>query len=332
MLEIFLTFLILLNLLTFLLYAFDKNRARKSKWRIRENVLIFFTLAFGGFGAFLGMFLMRHKTKKLKFKIALIVGLIIAAVPAVHIIHGFTLDRSVRFLEMQFFSESWRKELNGYRIGFITDFHIITDEKMREIVDELNNRNLDLLILGGDFSMRNNHYQGTLNEISRVVTQDGIFGVEGNHDDYRRLFSAKLQNGIVPLDNNGFSIHEGFYVAGVSDMWNRRASINEALLGSYEGDFVLLVSHNPDIVMEMEAERTDLILSGHTHGGQITFFGFPIYLQRGSVTRYGTRFGYGLNASESGTLVFTSRGVGNYYNIPRIFTRPEVVIFTMFNE
>jgi predicted MPP superfamily phosphohydrolase len=76
----------------------------------------------------------------------------------------------------------------------------------------------------------------------------------------------------------------------------------------------------------------DLILSGHTHGGQITFFGLPLYLLRGSITDYGTRFAHGFAYSADGVPVFTSSGVGPYFNIPRIFARPEVVIFTMYGE
>lgn len=73
----------------------------------------------------------------------------------------------------------------------------------------------------------------------------------------------------------------------------------------------------------------DLVLSGHTHNGQITFFGIPLYLLRGSITSYGMRFGYGFAESKDGVPVFTSNGIGDYYTVPRIFARPEVVIFTM---
>jgi predicted MPP superfamily phosphohydrolase len=84
--------------------------------------------------------------------------------------------------------------------------------------------------------------------------------------------------------------------------------------------------------MIQSTEGIDLILSGHTHRGQITFLGYPMYLHRGSITSYGTRFGYGLARSADGVPVFVSSGIGAYYSVPRIFARPEVVIFTLFNE
>jgi len=187
-LELSAILLVSLNILTFLLYAADKWKAERDKWRISEATLIFFTLACGGIGAFWGMKLARHKTKHGKFKVAVAVGLLIALIPVIHIVHGLTLDRAIRYVEIPFYSANWPSGLNGYRIAFMTDFHTITEEEMRKVVDELNERNLDLLLLGGDFSMRNDHYRGTLRQIAQIAATDGIFGVEGNHDDYRRVF------------------------------------------------------------------------------------------------------------------------------------------------
>ncbi|MCL2563313.1 MAG: DUF1294 domain-containing protein [Oscillospiraceae bacterium] len=328
--ELFLVFFAAVNLLTFSLYAIDKRKAIKNKHRISERTLLFFTIAGGGIGALLGMCLARHKTRKIKFKFAVTLGMLIALIPVIHIAHSFTLDRTIRYVEVKFYSENWPAELDGYRIAFMTDMHVITDETMRTVAAELNERNLDLLLLGGDFSVRNAHYQGTVKEIARINTTDGIFGVEGNHDNYRRLFAAKEQHGITPLDNSGTRIRDGFYLAGVQDLWNRDPNIAEAIADAHADDFILLLTHNPDVVMLQSTIGIDFILAGHTHAGQISFFGFPMYLLRGSITDYGTRFGYGFAYSADGVPVFTSSGIGVYYTVPRIVARPEVVIFTMY--
>jgi len=329
--ELFLVGFLLINLFTFLLYVIDKRKAVKNKWRISEGTLLFFTLACGGIGACLGMRLARHKTRNRKFKFAAVIGLMIALIPLIHIAHSFTLGRTIRYVELEFHSEHWPKQLDGYRIAFMTDMHIIKDEDMRAAAVELNRRDLDLLLLGGDFSVHNAHYQGTVREIAQIQTTDGIFGVEGNHDDYQRLFAAKEAYGITPLDNSGARIRDGFYLAGVRDLWNRDPNIAEAIAGADTEDFVLLLTHNPDVSMMQSTEGVDFILAGHTHKGQITFFGFPMYLLRGSITEYGTRFAHGFADSADGVPIFTSSGIGVYYSIPRIFVRPEVVIFTMYN-
>lgn len=326
LIEVFLVLFVLVNVVTFLLYAIN------IRWRVNKWLLLFFTLACGGIGACLGMRFAKYEAKGRVVKIAALIGLIIALIPMIHITHALTLDRIVRYVEVEFRSANWPAELDGYRIAFMTDFHIITDESIGKVVAGLNERDVDLVLLGGDFSMGSTHYQGTIREIAQILTTDGIFGVEGNHDDYRRLFHAKEQYGIVPLDNSGAHIRQGFYLAGVRDMWNRSASIKDAIEGAYDSDFVLLLSHNPDLSMRQSTEGIDLILSGHTHGGQITFFGFPMYLLRGNITHYGTRFAYGFSSSADGVPVFVSRGIGVYYDIPRIFARPEVVIFSIFSE
>ena len=330
--RLFLIFFILINLFTFTLYGVDKHKAIHKKWRMSERTLIFFTLALGGIGAAFGAFFFKHKKNKTNFKVALILGMVIAIIPLIHVVHSLTLDTRIRYVEVDFYSANWPAALDGYRIGFMTDMHTIADEDMAKVVLRLNQKNLDLLLLGGDFSVINSRYQRTLREISHTITTDGIFGVEGNHDHYQQLFTAMRQLGMTPLDNSGVRVREGFYLAGVQDLWNRHPNIAQAIAGAYPEDFILLLTHNPDVSMEQPTSDVDLILAGHTHQGQITFFGFPVYLLLDHITSYGTRFAHGFATSADDVPVFTSSGIGVYYFWPRVFARPEVVIFTMYHE
>ncbi len=332
--EFFLMFLLLTNTFTFFLYVTDKRKAVKGKRRISEKTLLIFTILCGGIGALLGMYFANHKTRNRKFKFVAVIGLIITLIPLIHIVHGLTLSKIIRYVEIEFRSENWPPELDGYRIAFMSDMHAITDEDMRKVAAELNNRDLDLLLSGGDFLMEDDHYIGTVRKMSQINTTDGIYGVEGNHDDYKKLFQVQNEYGIKSLDNSGRRIKEGFYLAGVHDMYNRNPDIKEAVASANPNDFVLLLSHSPDLSMQQSTEGIDLILSGHTHAGQITFFGYPFYLLYGSlpITDYGTRFAYGFARSADDVPVFTTSGIGTFSDIPRIFTRPEVVIFTMYSE
>jgi len=327
--------LLMTNTLTFCLYAADKRKAVKGRWRISEKVLLFFTIALGGIGALAGMCIAKHKTRKMGFRIAVAIGLAVTLIPVIHIIHGLTLDRMIRYKEIEFCSSNWPAELDGYRIAFISDTHAIDDGEIRKVATELNGRNLDLLILGGDFTMENAHYRGTVRELAQITASDGIYGVEGNHDDYMKVFEAFEQYGITPLDNSGVRIRDSLYLAGISDFWNRAPSIQEAVAGAGAEDFTLLVSHNADASMMQPTGGIDLILSGHTHGGQITFFGYPFYLLRIGglpITEYGTRFAYGFARSADSVPVYVTRGIGTFSYMPRVFSRPEVVIFKMFCE
>ena len=296
------------------------------------EMLSIFTLIFCGASVFFGVYFFRRKISKLKFRAFVFTVSSITVVLLIHIVHSLTLDRIIRYTEIDFYSENWPSYMDGYRIAFMTDMHVITDEAMAEVVAKLNEKNIDLLLLGGDFHMGSRHYQGTIREISQTRTKDGIYGVEGNHDDHIRLFASMEEYGMIPLDNSAKLIKPGFYVAGVHDLWNRNPDVAQAINGLDTDSFILLVSHNPDVSMMQSTVGIDLILSGHTHGGQITFFGWPFYLLRGSITDYGTRFGGGFAESADGVPVYTSNALGEYYSLPKVFARPEVVIFTMYSH
>ncbi|MCL1877376.1 MAG: DUF1294 domain-containing protein, partial [Defluviitaleaceae bacterium] len=314
--EFFAIILLLANVWTFALFAFDKFQAVRNRWRVSEKAMIFFALCGGGVGAALAMYAVRHKTRKVKFKIAAAVGVVVLLITAIHITHGLTLDRIVRFVEIEWRAENWPAEVNGYRIAFMADFHTIPDETMADVVAGINARDVDLLLLGGDFSHRDHHYRGTVREISRAITTDGIFGVEGNHDCYIRVFALKRQYGITPLDNDGVQIRDGFFIAGVHDLWNRNPCIETAIVGANVDDFVLLISHNPDVTMRQSTSGVDLILTAHTHGGHIAFFGLPFFLDiYGGITAYGSRFARGFAYSADETPVFATAGVGMVSNL-----------------
>lgn len=83
---LFLMFFVLVNILTFFLYFLDKRRAIHNRHRISEKTLIFFTIVLGGLGAFFGVFLLRHKTRKSKFKLTVVIGVIIAMIPVIFIV------------------------------------------------------------------------------------------------------------------------------------------------------------------------------------------------------------------------------------------------------
>jgi len=253
-------------------------------------------------------------------------------VALIHVIHAATLDRRMQYVQISFSSPHITAELHGYTIAFVTDTHHISARRLQGIVDELNNMEIDMLVLGGDFSSRVHHMQESVAILAQTVTTDGVFGVEGNHDTYSFLFLAMRDYGITPLSNSGYRIRDNLFLAGVEDLWNRNPSVACAIQHAAADDFVLLISHNPDVAMQQCTVGVDLILSGHTHAGQITFFGLwaPYLTFRSTITNYGHRFRTGWAYSRDGTPVFVSNGVGEY--LPRVFARPQVVVVTLISD
>jgi len=261
-----------------------------------------------------------------------IILIITLAIALIHIVHALTLSRIIEFKEVRFSAPNIPSEMSGYRIAFVTDTHYISDARLRRVVEKLNRRNVDLVLLGGDFADKLQHMQKSVEILSHIRSTDGIFGVDGNHDVQTRLFAEMEEHGITPLSNSGVLVRKNFFLAGVEDLRKRNPDISKSVKKSNPEDFVLLISHNPDVTMKQSTASVDLMLCGHTHGGQITFFGIwaPIFTFTRHITEYGQRFRFGWAQSRDGTPVFVSRGTGEH--MFRIFSRPQVVLLTLVRE
>jgi len=275
---------------------------------------------------------MGWKSRILRYAAALLMLIV-----AIHIIHGLTLDRIIQYKEVSFYSARLPAHMDGYRIAFITDTHDISGTRLQTVVDRLNILDIDLLLLGGDYQsllrLRDRTDMSskfrTIEILSETETTDGIFGVVGNHDIDTVLRDAMApHNNMTLLWDEGIHIREGFFLGGVDYLRFRRPCIASAIEGAQPDDFVILLSHHPDISMQQDTTGVDLILSGHTHGGQITFFGLWAPAMH-SISQYGQRFRTGWAASADGVPVYISNGVGGY--LPRIFARPQVILMTLYS-
>ena len=114
-------------------------------------------------------------------------------------------------------------------------------------------------------------------------------------------------------------------ICGVGDLWTDRQDLKTALGDATPGDAVLLLSHNPDFVETIRDRRVGLVLSGHTHGGQIVLpgYGAPVV-----PSRYGQKYLYGLVQGPC-CQVFVTRGVGTVTPPVRFLCRPEIVLITL---
>jgi len=277
----------------------------------------------------------KQKQKRKKTKAGLVTLIFLGAGVAcvlIHVVHALTLDKTIEYKEITFRSLNVPAHMDGYRIAFIVDTHSLEPLRLVQVKDELNNRQIDLLVLGGDYSHGSSLLGYSMETFSQIKTTDGVFGVEGNHDRSALLYPAMEERAITPLSNSGLYLQEQFYLAGTSDLWSRNASIAQAIDESKPEDFVLLLSHNPDIAMQQSTSGVDLILSGHTHAGQMTFFGVwaPLFTFDGSITEYGQRFRSGWAQSAEGVPVYVSSGTGEY--MPRVFARPQVILITLKHE
>lgn len=240
-----------------------------------------------------------------------------------------TLSHRMQYKEAVWRSAKVPPQLDGFVIAFITDTHDISAKALQRVRSRVNHRKANVLLLGGDFASDNP--ETTLAILGQTQVPDGIFGVEGNHDDYARLFKAMRANGITPLNNSGSSLGAGLFIAGVEDLWNRQPDIPRALQTAAPGDLKILLCHNPDVAMLHDTANVDVMLCGHNHGGQVTLFGLwaPALWPFRNITRYGHKFKSGWVKAPHNTDVFISTGTGSSMYKPRICARPQVIFLTL---
>jgi predicted MPP superfamily phosphohydrolase len=151
----------------------------------------------------------------------------------------------------------------------------------------------------------------------------GSFAVLGNHDDDRDMPAALAQQGFTVLKDQRTSLAirgETLDLAGIR-FWTRRPSDLARVLAGTSGTTILL-AHDPRRLAEAAALDVQLVLSGHTHGGQVVLPGVGALAGR----KFPVLAGIG---TEENATVFVSRGVGTVYVPVRINCPPEVAVLTL---
>ncbi len=227
------------------------------------------------------------------------------------------------------------RPFEGVTVAFVSDVHhgpFVPRGYVRSIVSMTNSLKPDIIALGGDYCYRGAKYIApALEELSRLQAPMGRFAVLGNHDHWDGLNEsiAGLEAAKIPLlRNTGVWLEKGdarLRIGGVGDLWCDGQSMNAALGDATTKDATLILSHNPDTAETVRDPRVGLMLSGHTHGGQVIvpFYGAPIV-----TSAYGQKYLNGLTRAP-GYNVFISRGVGTVGPPCRVFCRPEIVLLTL---
>lgn len=225
--------------------------------------------------------------------------------------------------------------LEGMKVAFISDFHYKNrwdDGKIKRAVRKINRESPDLIILGGDYTEdRADKLETVFHFLKDLEAPLGVYLVTGNHD-YSPGMSMKLSTlmrkyGIQSLNNTSYWIDyqgERFKLGGIPDMRHEQVDLSATTNDVSEDDFVIFVSHQPDVVKELTDEERaliDLMISGHTHGGQMTIFGYAHYIP----SKYGQQFRSGRIEMEPTTLI-VSNGVGETRIPLRYFAPAEVVL------
>ena len=230
------------------------------------------------------------------------------------------------------------------KIAHLTDFHYGKQIPLGYIEGALERaaaEKPDIIALTGDFIDRGpKHVRAAAKLFGQLKAPLGVYAVLGNHDFsvhnalgvrrhpdlYQAIADALAEQGVKVLRNEAIRFdrgNDGLIVAGVDDLWSRESDPNAALTGCCPNTPRIVLAHNPRSVEQFAGHRFDLMLSGHTHGGQVHWPGLGRVLM-GKKTK---RLVAGLYPYEKGH-VYVNKGVGFGWRF-RFGVRPEIAVFTL---
>lgn len=256
-------------------------------------------------------------------------------VPTAAVGYGFAESEWLRVERVTLPLPNLPRAFDGLRLALLTDIHhgpYTELEFVAQIVRTTLALQPDLILLGGDYCLRERKYIAPCFDVLRNLSALlGVYGVLGNHDYRHGLDDTRAgmrRAGIEELTDRGVWLARGtarLRLGGVDDLWYGQPDVAAAVGDATREDAVLLLSHNPDQAETLTDRRVGLVLSGHTHGGQVIV---PGMTNPFIPSRYGDKYSLG-RVEAPATTVYVSRGLGLTglpvrYNCP-----PELTLLTL---
>lgn len=226
---------------------------------------------------------------------------------------------------------------DGTSVLFASDFHYKSkfgDKRLRKAIATIRKINPEVILLGGDYKEGCENINPLFDALGSLHPELGTYAVMGNNDYetcYDEIVTAMKKNGIRLLEHQCDTIHKDngeIIIAGIRNPFDR-ANMLSPTLALNDSDFVIMLVHTPDYAQDTDISNTDLVLAGHTHGGQVTLFGLyaPVI-----PSKYGQRFRTGKKHNDTGTPVIITNGLGTSQIKLRMFAPSELVLIRLKKE
>ncbi|KJS87678.1 MAG: metallophosphoesterase [Peptococcaceae bacterium BICA1-8] len=221
---------------------------------------------------------------------------------------------------------------NGFTILHLTDLHSKEyGSNQKRLINLINRYEFDMVAITGDLVDKDNPNINPAISLIKGMQKKPAFFVPGNHDwwtDYK-IKEPLLSEGVQILENTSQKYTKGdkhIWIIGVDDPYLGKDNLDLALEGTDDSSPRLLLAHAPNIYPLAIQSKIDLVLAGHTHGGQVRI---PII---GAIVVPGQglfpKLDYGLFSSNSTTMVING-GLGESILPVRFYNRPEIVLITL---
>jgi predicted MPP superfamily phosphohydrolase len=219
--------------------------------------------------------------------------------------------------------------LDGLRIALLTDIHhsrLVSADDVTQAVQLVAAEHPDLIVLGGDYvTFGDRAFVGPVADLlAPLDARHGVYAILGNHDDDKDMPAALVRKGFTVLKDQRtrLTVHgETLDIAGIR-FWTRRPAELTRVLRNASGT-VLLLAHDPRRLVEASQLNIPIVLSGHTHGGQVLLPGVGAVAK---AARFPILSGTGRREN---TSIFVSRGIGTVYVPMRFNCPPEVAVVTL---
>ncbi len=266
-------------------------------------------------------------------------GGILMAAPLAVMGYGSLIQRTdFRVRELDAPLPGLHPDLDGLRVLQLSDIHLsafLSEAELARVIDAAIELRPDLIVVTGDLiSGRGDPLDACIRQLSRLKADAGVFGCMGNHERYAHAedyaTEAAARVGIRFLRGQSQQLRFGnstLNLAGVD--YQSLAGKKDYLHGAERlivpGACNVLLSHNPDVFPVAAQQGYNLLLAGHTHGGQVTL---EILDRSINPARYATPYVYGFYRSGAATA-YVTRGIGTIAIPARIGAPPEISVLRL---
>ncbi len=228
---------------------------------------------------------------------------------------------------------------DGFTVAHISDIHLgqwISTERLKGVIDLVNEQNPDIVAITGDFvSYAIDHLIEDLEECLKILKpQDVSLAVLGNHDHWlgaNRIRNVLKKSGIVDISNDVYTLKKkdaSIYFAGVDSITLGKHRLDMVMDKLPESGPAIMLAHEPDFAdISSTTGRFSLQISGHSHGGQFIIPGLGTFIRGSNFLKYPA------GKYQVGEMIqYTNRGLGTNVFWIRINCPPEITVFSLKSQ
>lgn len=219
----------------------------------------------------------------------------------------------------------------------ISDVHVSKEygiNHLDKVIKKVNIENPDIIVFTGDFFdnyAKYSHSEEVIQELNKLHANIGKFAVWGNHDyggGAARIFEQLMSaGGFTVLKNYGetITLNSGkkLFIGGLDDSLLGNPSVSKTLMYRQKYDYSILLTHEPDVADKFVGTNSQLVLAGHSHGGQIKL---PFYEEKNVLAK---KYTHGLYNLSDDTKLYVNTGLGTTAIHARLGAIPEITSFSI---